>query len=787
MKSAAVRVFLVWLALMLAGLAVVWNSRFTADMSFFLPSNPSAEQRALVEQLQDGSVSRLLMVAVEGGDEKQRAAVSRALRQALAADPDFLSVQNGEAGGLEGERDRLLAHRYALSPSVAPERFTEDGLRAAVTDTIDLLSSPAGMLLKPYLARDPTGEVLSILGQLNPGAQPQMRAGVWASRDGERAMLLLQTRVLGSDTDGQALAIDKVHAAFEQARASTGHSALTMVLSGPGQFAVQARETIKSEAKRLSLMSSIAIWLVLFWVYRSFKLLALGLIPVLSGTLAGIAMVSLVHGTVFGVTVGFGSALIGEAVDYAIYYFVQAGHQGVDQWRRVFWPTIRLGVMTTAIGFGALLFSGFPGLAQLGLYALSGVVTAALVTRFVLPSLTGPGLRVPAHEVWVRRWMALLGQAHRLRWAMVGLAVAVAAYLWVQRDALWSANLSALSSVTADEANADARMRADLAAPDARYLVTVSADSQEAALRAAEKAGQRLDALVEQGVIGGYDSPARFLPSAELQQQRLASLPPAEVLRERLQRALVDAPLSAARLEPFISDTEAARAAGPMTRADLDGSALALAVDSLLIHGKDGHWTVMLPLRPAPGVPDAAIPAQPVEQVLDGSGALFVDLKTEFEGLYSTYVEEAVELSLLGVLAIALLLAVSLRSVLRLARVLFTLALAVGLVMVMLNLAGVRLHLLHLVGLLLIFAVGSNYALFLDHPGEGEPLDPATLLSMGVAVLTTVIGFGTLASSSVPVLQAVGITVGPGALLALVLSAVLVYPKPARPPSGAAP
>jgi predicted exporter len=42
-----------------------------------------------------------------------------------------------------------------------------------------------------------------------------------------------------------------------------------------------------------------------------------------------------VHGTVFGITVGFGSALIGEAVDYAIYYFVQAGHQGSGQWRRV--------------------------------------------------------------------------------------------------------------------------------------------------------------------------------------------------------------------------------------------------------------------------------------------------------------------------------------------------------------------------------------------------------------------------------------------------------------------
>lgn len=780
MKSSAVRVFLVWLALMLAGLAVVRNSRFTADMSFFLPTNPSAEQRALVGQLQDGTVSRLLMVSVGGGDVAQRAAVSREMRKQLAADPDFISVQNGEAGGLESERDRLLAHRYALSPAVNAERFTVDGLRSAVTDTIDLLSSPAGMLLKPFLARDPTGEVMAIIGQLNPGVQPQVRGGVWASRDGERAMLLLQTRVLGSDTDGQALAIDKVHAAFAQATRSSGHTAVTMELSGPGQFAVQSRETIAREAKRLSMISSIAIWLVLFWIYRSFKLLALGLIPVLSGTLAGIVMVSLVHGTVFGVTVGFGSALIGEAVDYAIYYFVQAGHQGVDQWRRVFWPTIRLGVMTTAIGFGALLFSGFPGLAQLGLYALTGVVTAALVTRFVLPSLTGPGLKVPEHGRWVGGFVALLGQAHRARWAAVAVAVAVSGYLWKERDGLWDANLSALSSVTPAEAAADMRMRSDLAAPDARYLVTVTAPDAEGALQAAERAGARLDALVEQGVIGGYDSPARFLPSARQQQQRLDSLPATDELRARLQKALVDAPLSASKLEPFIADVQAARSAGVMRRSDLEGSALALAVDSMLLHGKDGGWTVMLPLRPAADANDASIPAQKLEQALAGSGALFVDLKTEFESLYGTYVSEAAKLSLMGVLAIAVLLAESLRSVKRLARVLFTLALAVGIVMSGLHFAGVKLHLLHLVGLLLIVAVGSNYALFLDRPEGGEPLDAGTLLSMAVAVLTTVIGFGTLASSSVPVLQAVGITVGPGALLALLLSMVLVHPKPAE-------
>ena len=777
MRSSAVKVFLVWLALMLAGVAVVWNSRFSADMSFFLPSKPTLEQQALVGQLKDGTVSRLLMLSIEGGDAPQRAAVSRELRKRLASDPAYVSVQNGEAGGLESERDVLLRHRYQLSPAVSPERFTEEGLKSAVTDTIDLLTSPAGVLLKPYLANDPTGEVLAVLGQLNPATQPQTRAGVWASRNGDRAMLLLQTRALGSDTDGQAAAIDSVHQAFAQSLQTTGHSALTLNLSGPGQFAVQSRETIKKEVARLSLISSVAIWLVLFWVYRSFRLLALGLIPVLSGTLAGIVMVSLVHGTVFGITVGFGSALIGEAVDYAIYYFVQAGHQGVDQWRRVFWPTIRLGVMTTAIGFGALLFSGFPGLSQLGLYALSGVVTAALVTRFVLPALTGAGVNVPQSGPWVRKGLSLLNQAHRLRWLAAVLTVLVGAYLWQVRDGLWDGNLSALSTVSEAEATADSRMRTDLAAPDARYLVTVTAPDQEGALQAAERAGERLDRLVETGVIGGYDSPARFLPSEQLQRQRLSSLPEPAELQARLDRALVNSPLPASKLGPFLSDVTAARSQGVMQRADLEGSALALGVDSMLTRTENGGWTAMRPLRPTADALDASLPADQLRAALAGSGAVFVDLKTEFESLYSGYVSEAVQLSLAGVAAIALLLAFTMRSAARLSRVLFTLALTVACVIALLHLSGARLHLLHLVGMLLIVAVGSNYALFFDRAAAGEPLDEATLMSMAVAVLTTVIGFGTLASSSVPVLQAVGITVGPGALLALLLSAVLVYPK----------
>jgi predicted exporter len=769
MSPRAWRPFLLWLLAMLAGAAVVWNSRFSADISFFLPAHPTVAQQVLVDQLKEGAVSRLLMLAVEGGDADQRARLSRDLRSRLAALPEFASVQNGDAHSQDAARDFLLAHRYQLSPAVTPQRFTVDGLKAAISNSIDLLASPAGFLLKPYLTRDPTGELVELLGGLNAGAQPASVDGVWASQDGKRALLLVQTRALGSDTDGQEQAISLIRAQFAAASRSAGMPGLTLQLSGPGLFAVKSRATIRDEVARLSLLSLSAITAVLLFVYRSPRLVLLGLLPVASGALAGIVAVSLAYGTVYGITVGFGSALIGEAVDYSIYYFVQSGRLGMTEWRQRFWPTIRLGVLTSVCGFGALLFSGFPGLAQLGLYSLTGVLTAALVTRFVLPPLAGTAIRVP---VPVRVGSALhagLRQARTLRWPAIGLALAAFAYLGTQRDQLWLPNLSVLSTVSAADAARDARLRADLGTPDARYLVVVTAPDREAALQAAEQAGQRLDRLAADGVIGGYDSPARFLPSAAAQAARRASLPSADALRPRLQAALADSPLSAGKLAPFIADIEAARHQPLLGRHDLDGSGLALAVDSLLLQGANG-WSALLPLRPAGGGAD--IPVAAVRAALAGSGALFIDTKGQFDALYGDYLHQAVWLSSAGFVAIVALLLVTLRSPRRLAGVLLPLVMAVALVIAGLHLAGERLHLLHLVGMLLIVAVGSNYALFFDRIAGGASLDTATLMSMAVAATTTVIGFGTLALSSVPVLHAIGVTVGPGALLALLLSAV---------------
>ncbi|WP_175746010.1 MMPL family transporter [Burkholderia ambifaria] len=784
---------LVWLlALVACGIAIA-RANFTADLSAFLPRAPSAGQRVLVEQLRDGIVSRLILVAIDGGDAATRAALSRRVAGTLRADRQFSAINNGEAVNDARDQQFVFDHRYLLSPAVTPQRFSADGLHQALGDSLDLLGSSAGLVAEAMLPRDPTGEVTALVDQLDSGAQPAVRNGVWASRDGTRAVLVVQTAAAGSDTDAQARAIDAVRRAFSAAtHALPNPAAYTLAMTGPGVFSVDTRDTIRHDVERLSTASLVLIVALLLTLYRSPRTLALGLLPVLTGIAAGIAAVSVAFGTVHGLTLGFGTTLIGEAVDYSIYLFVQSAQTGsrgaarpadaMRAWLAAYWPTIRLGVLTSVCGFASMLFSGFPGLVQLGLYSIVGLTAAALVTRYVLPHLRGEHVAIRD----VSRIGAVLARAAaaapRLRWPLAVLVLAACATLVLHRDGLWSRELAALSPVPTRAQALDARLRADVGAPDVRYLVVISAPTEQAALERTERVAAQLQPLVDRGALAGFESPARYLPSDAAQRARQASLPDADALAARMRAAVANQPISVRPevFAPFVADVEAARHAPLLTRADLRGTSMALAVDALLTE-RAGRWSAMLPLRApdATRTASAAAPAldvAPIRAAVARAGvpdALFVDMKAEADRLYVNYVHEDIRLSLAGFAAIAVLLLIALRSPRRVVRALAPLVAAVVVVTAGFALAGVQLTILHLVGMLLIVAVGSNYALFFCKRDDAQPVTPYTLVSLLIANLATVAGFGLLALSRVPLLETFGLTVGPGAMLALAFAAIL--------------
>jgi predicted exporter len=782
MNRAGLRSTALFVLFALVAAVIAARAHYSADLSAFLPRSPTATQQRLVEQLREGPAARLLLVAISGADAVTRARVSVELGRALRVDPAFASVSNGDAQTLERDRAFLFRHRYLLSETVTPARFTARGLHAAIAGSLEALASPEGFLLKPLFAQDPTGELLAILDSIGTERAPRSSAGVWSSRDGAQALLVLQTRAPGFDTDAQAAAGNAVRRAFASARAALSpqeRAGVTLRLSGPPVFAVASRALMKSEVMRLSSLSALLISLLLLLAYRSLRALLLGLVPVAAGALAGVAAVALGFPAVHGLTLGFGVTLIGEAVDYSIYLFVQGTNPAHGDWRRGVWPTIRLGALTSIAGFAALLPSDFQGLAQLGLYSVAGLTAAALTTRYVLPAWLPARLAIrdlSAPGAWLLR---MLRQLRRARAALVLIPLVAGTVLVLHRGALLSHELAALSPVPVAEQDFAERLSADLGAPDVRYMVIASAPQREAALAAAESLGQRLAPLVDEGVIAGFDSVSRYLPSEALQRARQQALPPAPQLRTLLQEALGGLPVSEAVLQPFLADVEQARTGALLRRPDLEGTSFAAAADALLVPTSSGY-SALLPIVALGSVDLSDEAAARVRQVIGGGEehGLLLDLKGETNRLYLGYLKQAIELSLLGFAAIVVLLAVVLRSAVRVTRVLAPLALAVLAVAGWLVAAGHSLTILHLVGMLLIVAVGSNYALFFDRSAQ-EPQKGSlslTLTSLLLANTATVLAFGVLAFSRVPVLSDLGSTVAPGAFLALLFAAMLSEP-----------
>ncbi len=312
------RVVWIWMLALVVGLLVIVRSTFTTDMSAFLPQSPSKQQQLLVDQITVGSVSRMLLVGLEGGTQEQREAASQALAGQMRASDRFSIVANGSAEAFEKDRVFLFENRYLLSPAVSEGHFSVEGLRQSVTHSVDMLGSPAGMLLKEIFPRDPTGELLALVDELDSADRPA-GANVWLSKDGQRAILMAQTRAAGSDTDAQEQALASVRQAFAEVQAKDASlQPVRLLLSGAPVFSVDARNTIRSEAMRLSVAGFLAVLTLLLLVYRSPLTVGMSLVPVFTAVVMGIAAVSLVFGVVHGITVGFGTTLIGEAVDYSI-------------------------------------------------------------------------------------------------------------------------------------------------------------------------------------------------------------------------------------------------------------------------------------------------------------------------------------------------------------------------------------------------------------------------------------------------------------------------------------
>ena len=762
----------VWLLALVACVAIIVRTPIRTNMAAFLPRSGSMAQQALIDQATNGMASHVILLALQGASPLALALLSKFMVARLRKDPAFIEVANGGPESFAEVRRFVWQNRYLLSPDVTPDRFAVTGLRTALQRDLGLLGSDLGELVQPNLSSDPTGELMTLMDQLVDTAAPRSRDGVWFSGDGAWALMLAQTRAPGFDIDAQQRALTLIHGAFDHGRVAIPAAGRARLLeAGPGVFAVHTRDMTRRDVTRLSLLATAGAVCFLLFAYRSPRVLLLGLLPVASGALAAIAAVSLDFGFVHGVTLGFGVTLIGESIDYAIYLFTQTSHaeSARDTLARI-WPTLRLGALTSIVGFSAMLFSSFIGFEQLGLFSIVGLMAAAGVTRFVLPYLVPREFFATGAGVLAKPLLAVMRYRRGMRLLVMTALFAAIVVLATHHGGFWDRSLADLSPIPAADQALDEALQHDFGDSGLRYFVVFRAGSEQQALQESEALAAILHREVAEHQLSGFDIPSTILPSDRTQRRRQAALPGSATLRARFDQALMGLPYRAAAFTPFFRDVAAAKTAPLLTRASLP-PALALQLQSMLVYRGSG-WTVTAALR---GVSDPKRVAAAVASAALG-GASFVDLQHVSDRLLRTFQCEATHLAVIGTLAILAVLLVGMRSAARVIAVATPLAAAVVVTAAVLTFGGGKITIFMVVGFLIIVAVGSNYCLFFERSEHDAEMQRRLVASIVLANLCTVSAYGLMSLSRIPVLHDIGITVTIGTFLSLLFAAALRSP-----------
>lgn len=757
-----------WVAL-LAGLAwfVQRELQVGTDLRLFLPSPTTPEQQLLLDEIGEGPASRVLVIALAGAPPEELADASRALVESLSSNLHFRVVANGEVS-FEAVPDELLAYRYLLSQTLDTQPLDAKYLHGELVERARDLSSPAGAFLEPWLPRDPTLELLKVLQRWQPMQEPNRQFDVWFDREGRRALLLAQTKAAAFDPDRQRLALAELQQAFTTIAAGTQ---LKIAVSGAGKFSVLMEERTRGEAQALGAAATVGMILLLLIAYRGVGSVVLSALPLASAGLAGLAAVSALFGTVHGITLAFGFTLIGVAQDYPIHLLSHrhATRSPVAVAREL-WPTLATGVASTCIAYATFLFSGVIGLAQLACFTVAGLAVAGLTTRFALPALMDEAGRDYGESQWLDRLWTGMERLPRSRWAGVVAVIAAIAAVALAPQPMWESDLSKLTPVPQELLVQDQQLRSELGTPDVRYVLVVTAKDSEYALERLESLDPSLQKLVDDGAITGYDHAARYVPTAQAQRQRQARLPEPATLRADLQAAVADTPFRPDVFEPFLADVEQARRLPLMTVNRLRDSPLGASVEMLLME-HDQRTTALVTFS---GVQDVTAVQQFAADA--GSGVTLLDTKDASETLVANQRVKILWSLAAAALLLAGVVAFSLRSASRVYRVLAPMALTTLLIIGVLQASGVSMTLFHLIALILAAGLGLDYALFFEHAADDRAEQRRTLHAVLVCSASTLMVFALLASSSLPVLRAIGLTVSLGVIANFVLALLLTRP-----------
>jgi predicted exporter len=491
--------------LLLAALRLSEKSWLDADFQSLLPGDQSDHWATVAdENIADAYAAKLIWL-VEGENHEDVNFFSKLIEHRLeSAGYSEIGFQDQQTQKWETLTETLLIHRRGLINSKNTQLIQENP-KQYFDENLRLLHSPLGATLSNWLQMDPTGLFPLYLNHIIP------ERPIFKNDIENQATSLLVFSVPAEKLTFNKLA--DLYAIYTELVNEASKQNLTLSATGAPLYTAYGVHSAKAEMSTLGMASLILLTSLLLINLRSLSALALTLICIISGVIAGVMVTLAMFQKIHVLTLVFGTSLIGISADYALHYLAHSRIQGwgpkegLDQIFRA----LRLSVTSSVAAFSALLLLPFPGLQQIGLFMASGLAFSFMSICFLFPVYyKGLSRPFPLTGIWCKpQWFS------RYNPIVLFVLVAVTSVLISKmptadevREFYYSPELLNKAQLKISSALSGT--------PDTRFLL-VKAKNIEQLLILEENILRDLSKLKQAGAISSYVGVSEITPSIETQ------------------------------------------------------------------------------------------------------------------------------------------------------------------------------------------------------------------------------------------------------------------------------
>ena len=714
--------------------------RIDTDLAEMTPATKASDETRQATAMLRKNIEQRILFLITADEEDRVFDAEEQLRNELQSIANIVVFPNNDELA-EQVLEGLKPHRFSLLNSQQQERLTSQSADDIAQHAQTSLYSVNGQLRVFSFTDDPLAWHSETLLSLLPKEK--------ATKDG------LFTTSIGARLERGALNID-AQSELELALQSSIESIqrdfeVDVFKSGIFFFASDAAQKSKQDISLITTGSSIAVVLLLLFVFRNIRALLLPIASVLLGVGFAFTLTHFVFGKVHVLTIVFGASLIGIVIDYSLHYFYHGANHNHSptavptKEKNALFNALTLSLMTSLIGYAALSFSSLQALQKVAFFSCCGLFMAWLsvislgdlalrkpirVDKTLLPKLVS-GLQKVCLLVPAKTWLfitlsVLLGGAYTY---LVSQPFNDDPRIFFKANAELLANEKRVAELASDY-------------EPGRHFV-ISADN-------IDKLYARYDALmtlIEKDPLLSVDdltSVLSWVPS-KLQQQN-NYLSQAKLYRNNGAADILASSLNKTSAVGAIKAEYIASSQRVLT----PSKTMSLFGDSLppIWFDQDQQWVSFVLIKKGVTAEQFATQLEPLE------GIEYVNTLQRTEQALSAQRQSANTLLLLAYALVAILLFLKMRNLAAFGLVLTPLC-ATSMVFICATVLGFDLNLFHVMALFLVLGFGMDYSIFAY---EMRAHSNVTLQAILLSAITSLISFGLLGLSSIPVVASFGIT-----------------------------